>query len=203
VWRSELEGIAQAEQRASRTVDQLLALARAAEGDIALSLQPLSLDALVRDVVLRWLARADALGVDLGAQGLDSPVQVRGHAGLIEGLLNNLLDNALRYGRGEPAQITVSLRQEGDFAVLQVADNGPGMDAALTTHVQQRWAQGAPGLTLGQGAGLGLSIVARYVQLLDGRLAMGSATPGPGLEVTVSLPLAASASVQGSLERPQ
>ena len=43
VWRSEIEGIAQAEQRASRTVDQLLALARAAEGGIALTLQPLAL----------------------------------------------------------------------------------------------------------------------------------------------------------------
>lgn len=77
VWRSELEGIAQAEQRASRTVDQLLALARAAEGGIALSVQTVALDAVVRDVVLRCLPRADVLGVDLGAQGLEPGTQVR------------------------------------------------------------------------------------------------------------------------------
>ncbi|TQF08480.1 sensor histidine kinase, partial [Myxococcus llanfairpwllgwyngyllgogerychwyrndrobwllllantysiliogogogochensis] len=81
VWRGELQGIADTEQRASRTVDQLLALARAAEGEIALPLQTVALDALVRGVLLRYLPRADALGVDLGAEGLDVPVAVRGDAG--------------------------------------------------------------------------------------------------------------------------
>ena len=190
VWRSELEGIAQAEQRASRTVDQLLALARAAEGGIALSVQTVALDAVVRDVVLRCLPRADALGVDLGAQGLEPGTQVRGNTGLIEGILHNLLDNALRYGRGHPPQITVALHCEPPYAVLQVLDNGPGVDAELARHVQQRWAQGAPGLALGQGAGLGLSIVARYAQLMGGRLALEGAAHGPGLVASVWLPLA-------------
>ncbi|RQO80874.1 sensor histidine kinase [Acidovorax sp. FJL06] len=190
VWRSELEGIAQAEQRASRTVDQLLALARAAEGGIALALQPLALDALVRDVLLRYLPRADALGVDLGAEGLDQTMEVRGNTALIEGILNNLLDNALRYGRGQPPRITVALHTEPDWAVLRVTDNGPGVDTGLAQHLQQRWAQGAQGLQLGQGAGLGLSIVARYAQLMGGRLALGVAETGPGLVASVWLPKA-------------
>ena len=74
----------------------LLALARAAEGGIALTLQPLALHTLVRDVLLRYLPRADALGVDLGAEGLEQAVVVRGNIALVEGILNNLLDNALR-----------------------------------------------------------------------------------------------------------
>lgn len=194
VWRSELEGIAQAEQRASRTVDQLLALARAAEGGIALALQTMALDTLVRDTVLRWVPRADALGVDLGAEGLDQAVAVCGNAALIEGILNNLLDNALRYGCGHPPCITVALHTEPDHAVLRVTDNGPGVDAALAQQLHQRWAQGEQGLRLGQGAGLGLSIVARYAQLLGGRLALDAAnTTGQGsqgLVASVWLPLA-------------
>lgn len=194
IWRSELEGIAQAEQRASRTVDQLLALARAAEGRIALPQQTLALNTLVRDVLLRFLPRADALKVDLGAEGLDRPVEVRGNAALLEGILNNLLDNALRYGRGEPHRVTVALQVQGGHAVLKVCDNGPGVDAALVEHLQQRWAQGDQGVALGQGAGLGLAIVARYAQLMGGRLTLqapqGAGPGGSGLTASVWLPLA-------------
>ncbi|KQO19894.1 sensor histidine kinase [Acidovorax sp. Leaf78] len=194
VWRSELEGIAAAEQRASRTVDQLLALARATEGGIALALQHLALNTAVRDTVLRYLPRADALGVDLGAEGLDHAVAVQANLALVEGILNNLLDNALRYGRGQPPRITVSLHTEADHAVLCVADNGPGVGPDLAGQLQQRWAQGDPGLQLGQGAGLGLSIVARYAQLMGGRLELGEAEPGAkatGLAARVWLPLVA------------
>ena len=197
VWRSELEGIAQAEQRASRTVDQLLALARAMEGGIALTLQTVALDVLVREVLLRFLPRADALGVDLGAEGLDQPVDVRGNTALIEGMLNNLLDNALRYGRGSPPRITVGLHTTQDHAELRVSDNGPGVDAELARHLRQRWAQGEQGLRLGQGSGLGLSIVARYAQLMGGRLTLDmadnadSAAQEPqGLVASVWLPRA-------------
>lgn len=191
VWRSELQGIAQAEQRASRTVDQLLALARAAESGIALALEPIALDSLVRDVLLRFLPRADALGVDLGAENLDTPLRVRGNTALIEGILNNLLDNALRYGRGPSPHITVALHTTQDFAVLCVTDNGPGVDATLALQLQSRWAQGDQGLRLGQGAGLGLAIVARYAQLMGGRLELASAAAvnATGLAASVWLPL--------------
>jgi len=191
VWRSELEGIAQAEQRASRTVDQLLALARAAEGGIGLTLQAVALDALVREVLLRYMPRADALGVDLGAEGLDQTVEVHGNAALIEGILTNLLDNALRYASNPAPRITVALLQAGDpeGTELRVTDNGPGMDDALAQSLQQRWAQGDQGLRLGHGAGLGLSIVARYAQLMGGRLTL-STPHGQGLAASVWLPCA-------------
>ena len=194
VWRAELQGIAQAEHRASRTVDQLLALARAAESGISLSLQTIALDSVVRETLLRYLPHADTLGVDLGAEGLDTSVSVRGNHALIEGILNNLLDNALRYGCGKPPRITVALRTDGDQAVLQVTDNGPGVDPVLAQHLQQRWAQGDQGLRLGDGAGLGLSIVARYAQLMEGRLDIAAAEPhkldSTGFCARVWLPLA-------------
>ena len=70
VWRAELQGIAQAELRASRTVDQLLALARAFESGIALSVQTIALDNVVRDTLLRYLPRADTMGGGLGCRRL-------------------------------------------------------------------------------------------------------------------------------------
>jgi len=193
VWRSELQGIAQAEQRASRLVDQLLALARASEGSAGLNLETIALDELVREVMLRFLPRADVLGVDLGAEGLDEPMAVRGDKALIEGMLNNLLDNALRYGRSDAPRVTVALHRERDAAVLRVTDNGPGLGAVDVEQLTQRWAQGRAGQALGQGAGLGLAIVRRYAELLGAQLQLERAAPGDGLCASVRFQLAAAA----------
>ncbi len=200
VWRSELQGIGQAEQRASRTVDQLLALARVTEGGLPLPMQTVALDALARSLLLRFLPRADERGVDLGAEGLDQPLPVRGDAGLIEGIVSNLLDNALRYGvreagDGAAPQITLSLAREGSFAVLRVADNGPGLDATLTAGpAHQRWTQGTAGQQLGLGAGLGLAIVERHATAMGGRFALAAGPGRVGAIASVWLPLATAVS---------
>lgn len=181
-WREQLQLIAQSEARASRLVDQLLAIAHADEAQAALQRQPVALDALVRRVLLRAMPRADAAGVDLGAQGLDEPVTVQGDEGLIEGALQNLLDNALRYGRpadGRAPQVTVALAARADGVALEVVDNGPGFSVAEADPAQllARWRQGGAGRRLGEGAGLGLAIVSRHAALLGAALAI---EPGPG-----------------------
>ncbi len=193
VWREQLAGVADSEARTSHLVDQLLALALADEVRGAMPRQPLALNELVRDAVLPFLPRADAAGVDLGARGLEQPVRVAGQAVLIEGVVNNLIDNALRYGRPEDdgvvPRITVEIVREGPegpdgaSVVLTVLDNGPGIDPDLRAELLQRWAQGREGERLGQGAGLGLAIVARYADLLGARLVLGTGPDGQGLRV--------------------
>ena len=189
-WREQLERIARSEERASHLVDQLLAMARADEGP-ALRMGPVALDVLVRDAVLRFLPRADAARVDLGARGIDDPVMALGHAALLEGIVNNLLDNALRYGLAPsqtPRSITVEVVQEGDTVTLCVVDNGPGISVEQRGRLQQRWSQGPEGQWLRQGMGLGLAIIARYAQLMDAPLHLGDAPGGQGLAVSVTLP---------------
>lgn len=188
-WREQLQRIAASQTRASRTVDQLLALALAEEARVGLALEPVALDELVRDAVLRFLGRADAAGVDLGALDADRSVSVMANITLVEGMLNNLIDNALRYGRPangvEPA-ITIALETgAGGEVVLSVSDNGPGLPPDQRAGLLARRAQGDAGQALGEGAGLGLAIVAQYAQLLHARLGLDEA-PGGGLRVSVS-----------------
>ena len=134
--------------------------------------------------MLRFLPRADAAGVDLGARGIDVPAWVEGDATLIEGILNNLLDNALRYGvtGGQgPAAVTVGLEVVNGDTVLSVQDNGSGLPGELQAQLMQRGAQGETGQLLGQGAGLGLALVAQYAKLMNASVSLGRDAQGLSL----------------------
>lgn len=187
-WRVQLEKIATSQARASRLVDHLLALALADEAKAGVRLAHVALDDLVRDAVLRFLTRADAARVDLGARGAENRVLVAGDPTLIEGILNNLIDNALRYGMpvdGQPGSITVEIAQDAQGVTLCVIDNGPGLSSAQHSQVTRRWAQGEAGQLLGEGSGLGLAIVAQYARLLHAQFALQPAPQGQGLAASV------------------
>jgi two-component system sensor histidine kinase TctE len=196
VWREQLRSIAQSQERASHLIDQLLALALAQEAQQVLQPQALALDEVVRDSLMRHLHRADALGVDLGvdfAQGLNFPLIITAQRALLEGVLNNLIDNALRYGvpaGGGPRHVTVALSQpEAGAVCLSVIDNGPGITDAQREQLLQRWAQGSAGEALKQGSGLGLAIVSEYARILGAQLSMSRPASGPGLQVSLRLAL--------------
>ena len=188
VWREQLQGIVQSQQRASHLVDQLLALALADEAHHTLEQKPVAIDVLVREAVLRFLPRADAAGVDLGARGVDQPVWAFANAALIEGVLNNLIDNALRYGKAQDGEshITVSVTDAPQAVVLAVIDNGPGVSHEQLKKLTQRWVQGATGEALKEGSGLGLAIVSEYVRLLNAKVSMQTESPH-GLRVSITL----------------
>ena len=188
LWREQLQRILDSEARASRLVEQLLALALAEETAVQVPSEALALDEVVRETVLRYLPRADAAGVDLGVQGLEHTVRVLGNQALIEGALGNLIDNALRYGRpasGPPARVTVALSSAQGEVSLSVIDNGPGLSAPERTRLVQRGVRGVRSDRLGQGAGLGLAIVSKFAQVMQAGFALGDAPGGPGLCATL------------------
>jgi two-component system sensor histidine kinase TctE len=191
-WRTQLQRIAKSQERASHLIDQLLALALADEAQTQLRKEPVALHNLVRDVVLRFLPRADAAGFDLGGMGLDNPLHVMSQPTLIEGMLNNLLDNALRYtmpAQNHPRTLTVMLARESEGKVrLSVIDNGPGIAPEERSRLVQRGMQGPGAGWLGYGAGLGLAIVSRYAQLLGAQLELNTATAQGGLAASIVLP---------------
>jgi len=188
VWREQLMGIAQSQERASHLIDQLLALALADEAQQQLTHESVALHEVVRDVLMRFMPRADAQRVDLGAVGIDQPVWVQANRALLEGVLNNLLDNALRYG-GAPdgeTRITVSVDDVPQAVVLSVIDNGPGVTEAQRQKLSRRWVQGSAGEALKEGSGLGLAIVHEYARLLGATVAMQNDNPH-GWRVSLTL----------------
>lgn len=186
------EGLAQLRggiDRLSRLSNQLLTLARAEPGALASStFRELDLHDLVHRAATQQLPRFMDAGVDLGFEGLAHPM-VRGDALLLEEVVNNLLDNALRYA-GAGAEVTVSVACDGPMAEITVEDTGPGVPPEELGRLTERFHR-APGSAPG-GAGLGLAIIKEIAHLHEGTLDFSLVSPH-GLRVRVSLPIIAAA----------
>jgi len=124
--------------------------------------------------------------VDLGGDGLDERVMVEADAALLEGILGNLLDNALRYGVAAHPQVTVAVVPGDGVVTLSVTDNGPGLTTEEAEQLRRRWTLGPAGQRLGEGAGLGLAIVSRYADLMDARFDFEAAENTSGLKASLT-----------------
>ncbi|HSN70769.1 MAG TPA: ATP-binding protein, partial [Steroidobacteraceae bacterium] len=116
-----------------------------------------------------------------------SPLEIEADPALLEVLIRNLVDNAIRHG-GAPGHVIVRCARAADVAVLQVIDRGPGVAADALDRLGQRFFRvGTPRVP---GSGLGLSIVRRIVESCGGTVEYRNARSG-GLEVSARFPLAA------------
>jgi two-component system sensor histidine kinase TctE len=178
--RARLAKVLSGAQRSAHLVQQLLSLAR---NEVEVNLQPLDVASLAREVARDWTPRALKAGIDLGYEGADH-LMLAGEAFLLREALNNLIDNALIYA-GTGSEVTLSVQMQGAQAVLEVADNGPGLSEQDFPHVFERFwrASDVPG-----GCGLGLAIVAEIAQRHGGQARVLAAQPH-GLRVQLCLPV--------------
>ena len=113
---------------------------------------------------------------------------VDGVADDLHRMAGNLVENALIHTPpGTP--VTVSVRREGDNAVLEVADRGPGVPRDMRERVFERFARGAGDAAPTGGSGLGLAIVRAVTAAHDGSVGLGDAEGG-GARFVVTLPAA-------------
>ncbi len=155
-----LQQLLESVERTARLSNQLLLMARAEPGASMSHQGRVDLRALAFDTGSRWVPRALQCGHDLGFAGSEVPVWVKGDALLLGELINNLIDNALRYGG---PRITLKVEQASDFAPeLSVEDNGQGISPEERERVFQRFHR-VPG-SAGNGSGLGLAIVREIAQ---------------------------------------
>lgn len=185
----ELERVQRGAQTLAHTANQLLSLARAEPfSAMQEKFQPVSLDALVKELVERHVGRADQAGIDLGADA--QPAQVSGDAWLLEDLLTNLIDNALKYANAG-GRVTVRSGVESAGPFLEVEDDGPGIPESERSRVRERFYRraGSPGM----GVGLGLAIVDEIARAHGGHLSIGTGAALRGARMRVQFTLSGGA----------
>jgi two-component system OmpR family sensor kinase len=189
--RREMAGSAlRSSRRMRRLVADLLLLARADAGREVPAV-PVDLSAVAREAAVEAGALSSDHPLSLDLPG---PVAVSGVADDLHRLAGNLVENALLHTPpGTP--VTVSVRREGDSAVLEVADRGPGVPQELRERVFERFASGAGDGATGRGSGLGLAIVKAVADAHGGRVEL-SAADGGGARFRVTLPATDAAPVR-------
>ncbi|GGH52361.1 sensor histidine kinase [Comamonas phosphati] len=190
-----LQQIGRSSMRATHTVNQLLALARAESAVPAM--KPCNLVRIATDVVLDCLPRALDKHIDLGYEGAqgDGPgAWLNANATLLAELIRNLVDNAINYTPSSseaPGMVTVRVQADpsGDFGrtlLLQVEDSGPGVPQAERELIFQPFYRALG--SEADGSGLGLPIVLEIARQHGAQVLLEDAHPGqaaPGARFTV------------------
>lgn len=183
---SQLQGLMSGVRRMSRVVEQLMTMLRndrhAALGEAK---GPRRLDVMLQLRLAELSALSDRKEVTLHLVRNEA-CTVTGVREVLESIIDNIVSNAIKYS-AQGQEVTVSLSRQAGQAVLEVRDHGPGIPDALKTQVFERFQRGEEHGQIG--VGLGLSIVHDGVVDMKGAVSLSDPQEGPGLQVTVTLPL--------------
>jgi len=163
-------------RRLERIIGDLLDLARLEGGGGTLHADAVPIEDLFERVIARHGRAAEEARITIRTAIASDTTPVRGDRDRLEQALQNLAANALRYAPSGSA-ITLDARREGDFVVLSVADEGPGIPAEHLPHVFDRFFKADASRASGQGtggSGLGLSIVKAIVERQGGAASVDS-----------------------------
>lgn len=181
---SRLATLQEAIRQLGHSANQLLTLARA---DPAVNMtaknRAVSLKTIAEEVAAKFIDRALQAGIDLGVEV--EPVTLIADPSLLDDMLSNLVDNALKY---TPAggTVTVSAGEHNGKPFLAVEDTGPGIPEGERERVRQRFYRlpNSPGY----GSGLGLAIVEEIAALYGASLAIESGANGMGTRTSLRFP---------------
>jgi len=186
--REYLEITLQHAKRLGRLVSDLFELAKLDAMHEPLERERMPVGELVQDIAQKYRLPAEDRGVSLSAELANELLWISADVGLIERALENVLDNALRY-TPEGGRIHIRLKPFGEWLRIEVQDTGPGIAASELPRVFDRFhrVRGANEKGENRGAGLGLAIAKRAVELHGGNIHCESAA-GHGTTFRFELP---------------
>ncbi len=164
-----------------RLVEDLFLLARADSGSLALQTEALDLTELLDEALEAVGPSALDKGVSMSAE-LDAAVAIEGDDTALGRILRNLLDNAVRHAE---SAVRVEMSTDETSVSISVIDDGPGFDEDFIPRAFERFTQADAARSRHGGAGLGLAITQTLALAHEGSVVIH---PGPGGQVTLSLP---------------
>ena len=150
--------------RLAQLIDNILESAKLQSHSVRLNIQPLRLDALIRDVVIRVRTRHKDLDVELQ---LESIPPIHGDNVRLTQVFDNLFSNAIKYAPG--SKITVVAKPENDTLLITFSDAGPGIPKAYLPYIFERFYR-VPGDRSSTGSGLGLYICNQIIMAHRGKI---------------------------------
>ncbi|MDO9129910.1 MAG: HAMP domain-containing sensor histidine kinase [Anaerolineales bacterium] len=163
-------------------VDKFLDSARLQSGMMNMDFQPVRLDSLIRDVVLRLKGHDKSLQVDLDL-AISPPIQA--DTVRLAQVFENLFENAFKYA--PDSNISITLRNLGDRLTVTFADRGPGIASEHLPFLFERFYR-VPAQSGKRGTGLGLFICRQILQAHNGQISVETA-PGKGTAFRIDLPV--------------
>ncbi|MBB4077959.1 signal transduction histidine kinase/CheY-like chemotaxis protein [Lewinella aquimaris] len=174
-------------QRQLRLVNRILELSRLEATEDNVDVEVIDLCKLVRQTTNSFSHLAEQQGIDLHFVGKGQQLLMSVDKQKLEDAVNNLLSNALKF-TGAGGRVTVTVKEAGGEAIIEVVDTGVGIPKEMVGGVFNRFFQGAASLhTTVEGSGIGLSLVRETVRLHGGKVAVESEY-GRGSTFTISLP---------------
>jgi signal transduction histidine kinase len=177
-----------------RLVDDLTDVTRVDKGKVELQEAPVELNSLVKDALEMTAAAIDARHHAVVFRPCPEDLWVHGDASRLLQVIGNVLHNAAKY-TPENGRIEVKLRTIGTRALIEIKDNGAGIDAEMLPQVFGMFVQARTRSTDEQaGLGVGLTLADRLVRDHGGTIAVTSEGLGRGSEFTITLPMLRQAS---------
>ncbi len=180
-------GIIQEEsERLTRLLDEILDLSHLESGRGQLLLEPICLQDAIEKSLTTTSALLEEAGLEVRKTLPENPVIALASFDRLAQVFINLISNAVKYGRGRPPTLEITLEISGEDAIITVADNGPGIAAADRKKVFEKFTRLSEANLAGS-AGLGLPISREIMRNLNGDLTLLTSRHGAVFQVRVPL----------------
>lgn len=176
-----------ASKRLARLTNQLLDLSRAEAGhSMTVAMEPLDIADTTRETVAWFVPEALNKEIDITIDFADAIPPLLGNRHMLEQMLANLVDNAIRYNQ-KGGYVHVAGKMDDSHFILTIEDDGPGIPDEQRQQAIERFYRTSSSRS--GGSGLGLAIAREIVLLHAGRLTLNAVHASSGLEVVIEFPL--------------
>jgi len=190
-------------ERLFKSITQMLEFAQIEAGNFQLNIDTFDLQNVFNHCIIPYKKKASEKNLDFKTNFVNGSVFVDVDLHCAESVINNLLDNAVKFTQQGFIDIEIGLLKERELAICKVKDTGTGISTKYLDHLYQPFSQ--EDLDVGrtfEGNGLGLALSKRYIEKMGGSLLVDS-IKGVGTTFTFTLPLAKQARVTHIEKQPE
>jgi len=184
-----MENVYESNERLITLVNDLLNISRIESGKLELELEKSSIEKLITEVIKDLKIKADKKGIDLIWQKPEKEIpEIKIDYDKIRQVVMNIIDNSIKYT--EKGKVTVSAKKENDKIKITISDTGEGMNQEEIEHLFERFSRGSAGNKLyTEGAGLGLYVGKKFIEMHNGNIRAESEGQGKGSTFYLTLPI--------------